>query len=130
VSEAAKTIPCAYCNERFTPSAHSNQHRTGGGPIRASRFCSSAHRQAAYRARRAPGRVTGLGGVTEPEGQLKSPPGTEILASVTRTPKTPLPPGIVPDTRYPGMYRLRLPDGRLSDMVNLTRANDAQRSTP
>jgi hypothetical protein len=36
-----------------------------------------------------------------------------------------LPPGIVPDERYPAMYRLRLPDGRLSDMVNLTRARDA-----
>jgi hypothetical protein len=35
-----------------------------------------------------------------------------------------LPPGLVHE-RYPGMYRLRLPDGRLSDMVNLTRAKDA-----
>ena len=25
----------------------------------------------------------------------------------------------------PGMYRVRLPDGELSDMVNLTRAKDA-----
>jgi len=29
------------------------------------------------------------------------------------------------DSKYPQMYRLRLPDGRLSDMVNLTRARDA-----
>jgi hypothetical protein len=36
-----------------------------------------------------------------------------------------LPPRLVPDERHPGMYRLRLPDGRLSDMVNLTRARDA-----
>jgi hypothetical protein len=36
-----------------------------------------------------------------------------------------LQPGIVPDERYPGMYRLRLPDGSLSDVVNLTRAKDA-----
>jgi hypothetical protein len=42
--------------------------------------------------------------------------------------KTRPPPGIVADARYPGMYRLRLPDGRLSDMVNLTRAKDALRS--
>jgi hypothetical protein len=36
-----------------------------------------------------------------------------------------LPKAIVSDVRYPGMYRLRLPDGSLSEMVNLTRAKDA-----
>jgi hypothetical protein len=35
-----------------------------------------------------------------------------------------LPPGVEPDGRYPGMYRVRLPDGTLSDMVSLTRAAD------
>jgi len=32
---------------------------------------------------------------------------------------------IVPDQIWPGMHRLRLPDGSLSDMLNLTRAKDA-----
>jgi hypothetical protein len=32
---------------------------------------------------------------------------------------------IEPDSKYPGMYRIRFPDGGLSDMVNLTRAKDA-----
>lgn len=33
---------------------------------------------------------------------------------------------VVPDGKYPGMWRLRLlPDGNLSDMVNLSRAKDA-----
>jgi hypothetical protein len=32
---------------------------------------------------------------------------------------------IVPDERFPGMYRLKRADGSLSDMVNLTRAKDA-----
>jgi hypothetical protein len=32
---------------------------------------------------------------------------------------------IVPDAKWPNMYRLRFADGRLSDMVNLTRAKDA-----
>ena len=32
---------------------------------------------------------------------------------------------LMPDPVYPGMYRVRWPDGRLSDMANLTRANDA-----
>ena len=32
---------------------------------------------------------------------------------------------VVADGRYPGMYRVQMPDGSLSDMVNLTRAKDA-----
>ena len=32
---------------------------------------------------------------------------------------------LVPDETYPGMWRVRWPDGRVSDMANLTRAKDA-----
>jgi hypothetical protein len=32
---------------------------------------------------------------------------------------------IVPDGRWPGMWRISWSDGRLSDMVNLSRAKDA-----
>lgn len=32
---------------------------------------------------------------------------------------------IVPDKRWPGMWRISWPDGQLSDMTNLTRAMDA-----
>jgi hypothetical protein len=32
---------------------------------------------------------------------------------------------IVPDSAWPGMWRVRMPDDRLSDMVNLARAKDA-----
>jgi len=32
---------------------------------------------------------------------------------------------VVQDERYPNMYRVDYLDGRLSDMVNLTRAKDA-----
>jgi hypothetical protein len=32
---------------------------------------------------------------------------------------------IEPDAEWPGMWRVRLPDGRLSDMANRTRAKDA-----
>jgi hypothetical protein len=31
----------------------------------------------------------------------------------------------IPDSTWPGMWRVRMPDGRLTDMVNLTRAKDA-----
>jgi hypothetical protein len=34
-------------------------------------------------------------------------------------------PAIVPDAVWPGMYRIRLSDGSLSDMLNLARARDA-----
>lgn len=32
---------------------------------------------------------------------------------------------VVPDAKYPTMWRVRFPDGTLSDMVNRTRAKDA-----
>ena len=32
---------------------------------------------------------------------------------------------IEPDTDWPNLYRVRLPDGHLTDMVNLMRAKDA-----
>jgi hypothetical protein len=34
-------------------------------------------------------------------------------------------PRVISDANWPGMYRVRWPDGTLSDMVNLTRAKDA-----
>ena len=33
-------------------------------------------------------------------------------------------PRVISDANYPGMYRVRWSDGTLSDMVNLSRAND------
>jgi hypothetical protein len=35
---------------------------------------------------------------------------------------------VEPDAKWPGMYRVRLPNGHLTDMVNLTRTPDAARS--
>ena len=37
-------------------------------------------------------------------------------------------PSIEPDKTWPGMWRVRLPDGYLSEMVNLSRAKDAAAS--
>jgi hypothetical protein len=34
---------------------------------------------------------------------------------------------VVPDPEWTAMYRVRRPDGSLTDMVNLTRARDAAR---
>jgi hypothetical protein len=35
---------------------------------------------------------------------------------------------VEPDLTWPGMWRVRLPDGYLTDMVNLSRAKDAAAS--
>jgi hypothetical protein len=32
---------------------------------------------------------------------------------------------LLPDPRFPSMFRIKLPNGSISDMVNLTRAKDA-----
>jgi hypothetical protein len=32
---------------------------------------------------------------------------------------------VMKDSKYPGMFRVRYPDGTLSDMVNISRAHDA-----
>jgi hypothetical protein len=55
-----------------------------------------------------------------------SPDGSPVPAPPSRAPSSkPLPDGIVPDAKWPGMYRLRRPDGSLTEMVNLARAKDA-----
>jgi hypothetical protein len=35
---------------------------------------------------------------------------------------------VVPDHDWPKTYRVHMPDGRLTDMINLTRAQDAART--
>ena len=45
--------------------------------------------------------------------------------SADARPGRPRKPKVVPDSAHPGMWRVRWPDGRLSDMTNLTRAKDA-----
>jgi hypothetical protein len=77
---------------------------------RHARFCSPAHRAAHYRssiADRLP-RVRFLTGA-----------GRDNPAAMARYV------AIVPDTAFPGMYRLKRTDGTFSDIVNLTRAQDA-----
>jgi hypothetical protein len=47
-----------------------------------------------------------------------------LTAPILRGSK-PLPWKILPDTKWPGMYRIRRPDDTLTAMVSLTRAKDA-----
>jgi hypothetical protein len=141
---APATAVCPVCNKRFGRGRHRNQyHRAGASVIESSRYCSPKCRQSAWRTRRdirneIPHRQRRIRNAE----RKKAGAAATLQASVTQheifqqfqrtgSPKktglgTPsLPPGLVTDERYPGMYRLRLPAGRLSDMVNLTRARDA-----
>jgi hypothetical protein len=141
---APSTAVCPVCSKRFERGRHRNQfHRAGASVIESSRYCSPKCRQSAWRTRRDIRNEI-------PRGQRrirnterkKAGAAATLQASVTQreifqqfqcsgpAKKTglgapSLPPGLVPDERYPGMYRLRLADDRLSDMVNLTRAKDA-----
>jgi hypothetical protein len=120
------TAICAACGNRFLRARYRNQFRTADVVVASSRYCSAKCRQLAYRLRRAinlaSGSVTRASqGAAEraSAGQKEVAVGT-LGGSVTRDKFG----TVIPDERYPGMYRIRLPDGRLTDMVNLTRARD------
>jgi hypothetical protein len=112
---------CSACGSQFRP-----QRST-------ARFCSSRCRKATQRARdrglplKVPPQArrdcaSAFLSVTTPVGMSEG----QIPQSVTlRRKPLKLDPRIVPDGRWPGMFRLRLPDGSLSDILNLTRAKDA-----
>jgi hypothetical protein len=137
---------CSRCGERFALKPRRGRNLSSHKrprPTRyheGARYCSHTCRKLASKARR-------LAQQPSPENASKSRRGTKPLSTVTRAEisavisrpcegenrdrgslrKPVLDPRIVPDDRWPGMYRLRLPDGTLSDMVNLTRARDALR---
>lgn len=108
-----------HCQTEFTPK------RTWG------RYCSTACRMADHRGMPAKSatahRALAQECVTEGARATDAHPASKVglVTHQTRIPR-PLSAGIVPDHRWPGMYRFRLPGGGLSDMVNLTRARDGQ----
>ena len=132
------------CGKRFTLSRYGNRTYTSGATRKGRHlFCSLKCRVAHHR------RMTALrGGVTAPSakdgvtasGGTKGKGGVTSL-EITQQNQRPLPPKItteqphsarpsrhpkaIPDATYPGMWRVQWPDGRLSDMANLSRVNDA-----
>ena len=63
-----------------------------------------------------------LSAVTTPLQRIESSREIMTKKTVEGRPKTgSLDPRIVPDAKWPGMYRIRRPHGSLSDMPNLTR---------
>jgi hypothetical protein len=113
----ANTTPCHHCGRPFQP------HRS------TARFCSGSCRKAAQRVR---DRESPAGMPATRPGEARNAflsvtgvpvPNPETVTLRRKPPE--LDPRIVPDAKYPGMYRIRRPDGSLSDMVNLARARDA-----
>src|SRR5262249_12005218 len=109
---------CAQAGEREHRINNTICHQCGK-PLpatarRHARFCSPAHRAAYHRLSTA----AKMARVPFPVARTrdKSAAGAYVA--------------IVPDERFPGMYRLKRTDGSLSDMVNLTRAKDAFAAMP
>jgi hypothetical protein len=94
-----------------------------------AKYCTDACRQRGQRRRESQlGARTRVLSVTSASRPIQ----VQVAQSVTVKPadcavqKQPrLDPRIVPDAKWSGMCRIRLRDGSLSDMVNLTRAKDA-----
>jgi hypothetical protein len=109
---------CSHCGVEFKPRR------------RTARFCGPTCRVAAHRKTECNANSaadSGIGATRNSQngsrvssarpGQINAPTVTKPL-SVTGW-------RIVPDSKWSGIYRLRRPDGTLSDTVNLTRAKDA-----
>lgn len=148
------TTTCRHvdCGKRFTLSRYGNRTHTSSKTRKRHQFCCDAHRKAhsrrlkrleAQEGERTGGvtcGVTELGGTipkgerTQAKTELKSPCKTGT-SEVPLTPKitTEQPhsgrpsrhPKAIPDATYPNMWRVQWPDGRLSDLANISRINDA-----
>jgi hypothetical protein len=121
--ERIMSATCHACGSEFRP-----QRST-------ARFCSLRCRKAAQRARDrgtpvsmaatrpsvAPDAVLSVTATVRTTEGLK--PQSVTLRQLRKPPK--INTRIVADAKYPGMYRIRRPDGSLTDMTNLTRAKEA-----
>jgi hypothetical protein len=146
----APTRKCARCGQRFE-LAERRGRNSGRCPPKetgkrvyheGARYCSETCRKLASKARRAAFQQPSPGAVKNGSKPL------EVPSTVTRvensfatsipcesknqgqaSPKRPALKGrIVPDPKWPGMYRIKRWDGSLSDMANLTRCRDGLRS--
>src|SRR5437667_10323812 len=92
-------------------------------PVRATaRFCSARCRVSNGRRLRHQARQ-------EPVGGIFTAPGTGGKRLSVTAPRASLviAPGVIPDGKWAGMYRVRLPDDSFTDLLNLSRANDLAR---
>ena len=131
------TAICPVCGDGFARGRHSNRHKAAGRQTVAwSTYCSRACRQVAYRMRKdihnnvpasarrrrpvkrrlpllsacvtsAPERLSG----SYPHTCVTRPEISQRVQWPATPKKKSLPPEIVPDGKWPGMYRLRLSNG-------------------
>jgi len=94
----AKNAICHQCGKPLPPTTR-----------RHARFCSPAHRRAAYRAHNPDPRRACARFLADVDAKKPAAPYVAIMR----------------DERFPGMYRLKRADGTQSDIGNLTRAKDA-----
>jgi hypothetical protein len=116
-----RTATCESCGNPFKPIR------------RSARFCSSRCRLISHRSGIAgtppTATETATGARASVSGHPTSAPAPVFAAEETLSRRRlKLDPRIVPDAKWPGMYRIKRPDGSLSDMANLTRCRDALRS--
>jgi hypothetical protein len=109
---------CSHCGVEFEP-----QRRT-------ARFCGptcrvAAHRKSECNANSAADSGTGATRTSQNASRVSPARSGQINAPTATKPLSVTGWRIVPDSKWGGMYRLRRPDGTLSDMMNLTRAKDA-----
>jgi hypothetical protein len=114
---------CSACGSQFRP-----QRST-------ARFCGPRCRKVSQRARdrgtpikvaaTRPGVATDA--VLSVTAAIGMSEGQKPQSVTLRRKPAKIDPRIVPDPKGPGMYRIKRPDGSLSDMANLTRCRDALR---
>src|SRR6478735_4948201 len=106
---------CAQCQTEFRPRRST------------AKFCGDRCRKAASRGApgEAPHAFLSVTGHPPSAPTIKPAPATLVTLTTPIPRASKLDSRIVPDAKWPGMYRLRRPDGSLSMMVNLTRAKDA-----
>jgi hypothetical protein len=114
---------CRYCGQPFIAKRTTAQYCSPGHRLAAHRGTLHSPQNAPESHREGRTALETLRDEAEPIGL----PNTRFETLNPPTSRA-LPKGIVPDDTWPGMYRLRLPDGSLSDMVNLTRARDAAKA--
>ena len=103
---------CAACKTEFHPRRST------------ARYCGARCRKAASRETPEGGLRSFLNVTGHLPSSRSSKPSHVTLTSPIRR-ESECDPRIVPDENWPNMFRIRLPDGALSVMVNLTCAMDA-----
>jgi hypothetical protein len=123
----AKSAVCAICRKSFTrhrstarfcsPRCRQRAHRRVGlSPVGELRNATASRKRDVSQTRDSCG-----SGVRLSPSPKTAPQQLKAVADSVRSST----PRIVADQHWPNMWRIEFPDGRLSDMLNITRAKEA-----